>query len=406
MKIFLVLMLIFRLVLAVNAKHGDMYNNLDWGWGAYNHGLKEFYAIPKEAWPHSRPNQPPGSIYLHLASVSFYKSVESMIKWSNDKILLFPSRLVWWWQDYGELLAIKLPSIMADLIIAWVIYKLSNKWLAGLYLINPPLWYDSSFWGQTDPVVAAFSLLALYHLKNKHLARSALFMGLSLITKASWAPMALLYGVYVLIKHFRQSWNLLLAPAVAIFVSLPFNVNLIDLYLNRILPGETAFASVGAFNFQHLLWGQYSNPPQASILAFGVLSSLMILAIVNLVRKPDFWSFWRWSMLVLWGTFLFNVRMHERYLFPVFPLLTVYLSVGKSKLLYVVYMLVSIVFLANLYYQWWAPSIPNLITTYTPNFIWILSFINLVLFLVVFRLKSKHVADTTSSRGITDGLVG
>lgn len=380
---FLTLMFVGRLFLAINAKHGDMYNNLDWGYGAHKLGLFHFYEWPKEAWPHSRPNQPPGSIYLHLASVSFYKSIESMIKWSNDKIPVFPSKLVWWWSDHGELIAIKLPSIFADFVIAWVVYRLSNKWLAGLYLLNPPLWYDSSFWGQTDSVVAALSMLSLYFLSKKQLARSAGVMGLSLITKASWAPVVLLYGVYFLLKHFNKSWNLLFMPLVAVLISLPFGVNLFDLYLNRILPGETAFASVGAFNFQHLLWGQFSNPPQAGMLAVVLVGILVFMAIRGLIKKPDFWTFWKWSILLLWGTFLFNVRMHERYLYPVFPMLTVFLFVKKSKVLNMVYAILSGVFLFNLYYKWWAPGNLWLQSLYTDFNINMVSMVSLLLFTIL-----------------------
>ena len=79
-------------------------------------------------------------------------------------------------------------------------------------------------------------------------------------------------------------------PLIAILISLPFGVNLIDLYLNRILPGETAFASVGAFNFQHLLWGQFSNPPQAGMLAMILLGILVFMAI-RLIKDQTFGLF-------------------------------------------------------------------------------------------------------------------
>ena len=92
-------------------------------------------------------------------------------------------------------------------------------------------------------------------------------------------------------------------PLIAILISLPFGVNLIDLYLNRILPGETAFASVGAFNFQHLLWGQFSNPPQAGMLAMILLGILVFMAI-RIDKRPDFWTFWKWSILLLGDVFV------------------------------------------------------------------------------------------------------
>ncbi len=75
----LVLLLIFRLWLATQSKHGDMYNNQDWGKGAITYGLSVFYELPKEAWTHSRPNQPPGSILLHAASYLLDTNINQLI---------------------------------------------------------------------------------------------------------------------------------------------------------------------------------------------------------------------------------------------------------------------------------------------------------------------------------------
>ena len=167
--LFLILMFGFRIFLAVNAKHGDMYNSLDWGYGAAKYGLTQFYDLPQQSWPHSRPNQPPGSIYLHLASVEFSMRVEKLIDWFNSHVPLFPSKLVWWWDWNGELVAIKLPPIIADFAIFAAIltlgkmvkrYKISLI-VAFVYLVNPALWYSSAFWGHTDAVVAALCIWSL-----------------------------------------------------------------------------------------------------------------------------------------------------------------------------------------------------------------------------------------------------
>ena len=103
------ILLVFRLWLATQSKHGDMYNNLDWGRGAALYGLARFYDLPKEVWPHSRPNQPAGSILLHLASYQFNNFASLLINWLNISLPVFPSKLVWWWEQSGELIAIKLP---------------------------------------------------------------------------------------------------------------------------------------------------------------------------------------------------------------------------------------------------------------------------------------------------------
>lgn len=83
----------FRIWLAVNAKHGDMYNNLDWGNISVDHGFKGFYELPKDIWPHSVANQPPGSIYFHAMSVAMDRTISGLAWQANLKLKAFPQAL-------------------------------------------------------------------------------------------------------------------------------------------------------------------------------------------------------------------------------------------------------------------------------------------------------------------------
>ncbi len=390
----------FRFYLAFHAKHGDMYNNISWGRMAYRlESLAVYYELPKEVWSHSRPNQPPGSILLHLASENIFNSISQMIKWSNDKIQTFPSKLVWFWQDHGELISIKIFSILADFALAFLLFKAGGKGMALIYLVSPPMWYNSSFWGQTDPIVAALSLWSLYLLIKGRLASSTILLGLSLITKASWAPLTLFYLIYFIKNYPRKIYNLLFGCFVALIVSWSFHPELnilswlVNLFLTRILPGETALATVGAFNLHHLIWSQMVNHWFSEILALIILVPLIIYSSINVIRKAKPVNLLYWSSLLFWAFFLFNTKMHERYLYPVFPLLSYLLVLKPNLKLLIIYLLVSLIFLFNMYYMWYAPTIPWLIGLYTPGVLNFVSLANIILFLAFFKLKSSYAKD-------------
>ncbi|MBI5358747.1 hypothetical protein HZB69_03950 [Candidatus Amesbacteria bacterium] len=395
-----VIMFVWRLYLSVNAKHGDMYNNISWGRMAYKlESLAGYYELPKEVWSHSRPNQPPGSILLHLASENIFNSINQLINWSNDQYSIFPSRLVWWWELNGELLSIKIFSILADFAIAFLLFKAGGKGMALIYLVSPPMWYNSSYWGQTDPVVAALSLWSLYLLINGKLARSVVLLGLSLITKASWAPLLLFYIIYFVKNYSTKILYLVLIPLTAILIAWPFHPQidiiywLYDLFVTRILPGETALATVGALNLHHLIWGQMVNHWFSAVLAILILVPLILYMAFNLVRKSNPINFVYWSAVLFWAFFLFNTKMHERYLYPVIPLLSFLLVFKPTIKLLIIYALIFLVFLFNMYYMWYAPTIPWLIGLYTPGVLSFVSLVNIILFLVFFRLKSSYVKD-------------
>jgi len=400
--------LIFRFWLAVNAKHGDMYNNLDWGAIAVDHGLSGFYDLPKAVWPHSAPNQPAGSIYLHTASVVMDRSVDKIIKRLNDQIPAFPSKLVWWWEWNGSLVTIKYFSILADFIIAAAILVLARHiqrprtglLVALAYLVNPALWYNSSFWGQTDSVVAALSLTSLVLLAGRRLAWSPVFLGLSLSVKASWAPILPFYILYYWLNHRSRLLTLLLIPAVVVLAFAPFHPHpdlpgwLSSLYLHRILPGETAFITVLAFNFWNLLFGPYGVPHTiplfgipANILGWAAVALLAAPLTIRLVKTPRFTDFVWASALLFFAVFLFAPKMIHRYLYPVFPLLHLALLFDRRRFwLAAALAVMSGLYLINLYYRWWAPGSILLESLYTDRLMKLIS----VAYLAVFILLYKH----------------
>lgn len=182
-------------------------------------------------------------------------------------------------------------------------------------------------------------------------------------------------------------------------VSWPFHPNidilrwLPNLYLQRILPGETALATVGAFNLHQLIWGQMVNHWFSPVLALIILGPLILYMAFNLIHKSDSIRLIYWLAVLFWAFFLFNTKMHERYLYPIFPLLSYLLVLKPSLKLLIIYLLASLIFLFNMYYMWFAPTIPWLVGLYTPEVLNFVSLANIIMFIAFFSLKSSYVQD-------------
>ena len=283
MKIKLIILFLvaflFRIALIPIAHHGDLNNNISWGEELLDRGVVGFYGSDKaEDWPYSAPNQPPLYIYLFGGVVQTYRSVDSVTRFLNESVGIFPSSFVWYWEESGMDLMAKLPGIFADLGIGYLIYKYfaqkKKKKLAVtlslVWLFNPLTWYNSSIWGQTDPIVNFIGLLAILGLLGElKLARRVgelvwffFWFTVAYLFKPSLTVFIPVLALYILVKKYPIKEYLksaLVAFVTIIVVSVWFNpyINFIswfiDLYLNRILPGEIGYLTANAFNLWWLV---------------------------------------------------------------------------------------------------------------------------------------------------------
>lgn len=128
-----------------------------------------------------------------------------------------------------------------------------------------------------------------------------------------------------------------------------------------------------------------------AFLLFGLFTlPLMYIVIKN---KKDFFSkniFLLFSMVTVVG-FIFMPRMHERYMYPLFPLLATYIGITtKYKKFYIVF---SIFNLVNLYMVWHPmlpPLIPYLLMT-NINFQWLIALLTVVTFLIFYVSSFKNL---------------
>src|SRR3989344_3257685 len=125
-KLFLILIaaLALRLSLIFVAYHGDLNNNISWGTLAVERGLNGLYGSPDaNDWPYSAPNQPPLTILMFTGLGLVWRFINSSAWWLNNNFSFFPSGFIWFWERSGMTLLVKLPSLLADLGIGYLIYK-------------------------------------------------------------------------------------------------------------------------------------------------------------------------------------------------------------------------------------------------------------------------------------------
>lgn len=397
----------FRLFLIPVAKHGDINNNTSWGRLLQERGPVNFYE--GKSWPYSEPNQPPLYLYLFVTTRVIETSLSNVIQSVNERVAAFPSGIVWWWETWGELTMAKMPGILADLIIASVIFFYFRKKkntaliLSSLWLINPVSWYNSAIWGGTDGIVNLLGLLSIVMLLKKRLRLSLLLLCMSVLFKGSLTLFIPLLLLIAWIQNYTlDEWvkAVTLSFFFTVFVALPFHpqadvvVWLTRLYTERFFPGEIGSLTANAFNFW---WLVDSGRTLDSILYFGIPARLWGIVVtaffyvflcIKIWRRPKDSSILLSFALVGLFTFIFMTRIHERYLYPFFPFAT--LTLASYRFLWIPYAVLSITHVLNLYHMFWAPEFLQMRHWFVGPFMSILALVNIFIFLsIIWRTRKS-----------------
>ncbi len=279
----------------------------------------------------------------------------------------------------GGLLLLKLPAILCDMVTAWLIYRLADKYLnrnwayvlGVLYAFQPAAIVNSALWGQVDSILVLLLLTAFVLLdKDRYGAALAVYF-VALYTK----PQALLFGPVMLFatvceflrigddfRHERNEqgkrrllWGFgALFAGIALFLLFslvmangqPF-IWLWDKYVSTV--SSYPYAAVNVFSIMSLLGGQWT-PADSTVflgityaqlgtfftvllLLYGAL--LMGLHLRRTKGKVETASLWLYASLIMMGAVVLSTRSHERYLFPAIAfLLVAFIRTGDKRLLY------------------------------------------------------------------------
>ncbi len=306
-----------------------------WASRVYEGGISAFYS------PDVFTDYPPGYMYI-LYIIGFISSCLKLEYLSPMHLLL-----------------LRLPAILCDLAACYIIYRMASKRftelhsviLASLYLFNPAVIMNSSIWGQVDSVfMLAVLVMVLLLMEGKNIPAYYVFaLGILLKPQTLIFTPLLLFGIYenVFARDFSMPkfWKNLLsglgAIALMLLICVPFGLDKVFAQYTDTL-SSYPYISVNAYNFWALLGKNWASQDTAFLFfTYKELGTLvivvltMISAIIFLKRRKSADRYFVAGSFIALTMFMFSVRMHERYLYPVMlMLLMAFVMTGSKYLLY------------------------------------------------------------------------
>ena len=383
--IFLILILaafFIRIFLAVfllqpqYKENDDLLRYKDWGRISYYYGLPDSYTtnhIPVKLYVN---NQPPGTAYLDFAMYYAYEAISHTPLQTQLKA-------------YDVFL--KLPSILADLIIGSLIYFCVYKYrrnkkyallAMSLFIFNPVVIYNSTVWGQMDALnnLFLYCSILLFLSKKYFLTIFSFFLCLYIkISLLPLLPLILLLTLKATGYNYKKMFIFTITSILALLIfTLPVsNSPLIWIinFLKQNSSGQLQHITNYAFNFWTIIFNPdyFANIPLSSQVFYGLSLGTwayllffltLIPPVIYILRKKTLSAVEIFGIFTIttFAMFLFLPRMHERYLYPVIPLLATYVGLkGKN---YIEYLFVSLLNFLGLYVAW-HPSdfLPAVITS-------------------------------------------
>ncbi len=344
--------LLVKLIFAAKFEgHGtDMNCFYAWSEMIFKNGIHKFYYLD------AFTDYPPG----YMAVLWVIAAIRSLL--SIDTISVA-----------GRVL-IKLVPILADIGTGFFLYRLASRrfseplslLLCFSYVLNPVIVLDSSIWGQTDGVFTFFLFLTCYLCMEEKRIPAYFAFVVGVLMKPQmliFTPILIFTIVEQVFLHDFNKQKMVrdliggLAALVAMFLFiLPFGIEkVIPQYVDTL--GSYQYCTVNAFNIWALFGKNWADQSGTFLFLqyrqWGTLAifAAVILSGVVFFRLKESKSRYFLSMAVVVSTmFLFSVRMHERYLFPVIMLLLCGFILKPTKELFLTFVGFSVVQFMNVAY--------------------------------------------------------
>jgi len=414
--------LLLRLILSVQIYSGDVNNHVAWGKDALRFGFAGIYQRSFEQYGVMTPTYPPIPLYFFTFFYWLFGFIYQLAWELNSRYPFFPSKIIWLLEDQDILPAfLKIPAILADLGIAYVIFIWARKVLrekagnwplffAGLILFNPAFFYNSAVWGQIEAVPLLFILASFYTLfLSGKKTLSVVFLSFAILTKQTSIVFMPIFAIGYLSRFGlkKSVWGGLVFGLIGFAFFLPFfkQGNLLafplETYWAKIQTGSGSnYVTDHAFNFWALTTGLGKIPDWKSF-CWGISYSQWGYFFFGVIALLVFYRVWRRrqkltiyvlaALLIPFSAFLFLTRMHERYLEQALPFLLI-LSFKKKAFL-ALFLPLCLIYLINLYHNWWAPGSQLLQSIFSQvsviNFL-IVSEISIFAFLCVRYMREEN----------------
>ncbi len=285
---------------------------------------------------------------------------------------------------------LKLPSIVADLASAYMIWRLLEGkkpeirlGAAALYLLLWPVLLIGPIWGQVDSVLAFFLLLSVFYISEDRPVAGAVAFTVGFMVKPQAVAALPFLALWIMRRYPIKDWwkPALAGLAVVAVLITPFFLLEPWKFIDHMRNSTEVYKvnSFWAYNFWNM-FGVFDSGfrPDVSGIepgegdtfglnnrVWGVLMfAASVLAIIVALRKTEGrgWLAFGTGLSVL-AFYVFMTRMHERYAFPAFALLLVACVLIEGRLawriaLWTLCGVLAIVHFFNLYhvYMYYNPN--------------------------------------------------
>ena len=414
--------IVLRLFLLFPDYAFDVNNHIVWAKDLFNHGFDNFfYTQSSEVYGTRFPNYPPLSLFIFYIIYPLGLLIYKFFWFLNVNVHVFPSNLMFFVEQKKFLAGLfKIPSILADLGIVWLIYLFAKKIAPknkklhllslSLFLFNPIVFYNSAFWGQIDAIPIFFVLWSIYILMySKRYLTSAVLFTVSLLVKPTILIFLPIYLIFFINKfgwlNFLKSF--LVSNALFLLFFIPFLSNQMSalsgykIYFEKILLTQSLpYTTNSAYNFWAITTKIQQIKDSSSFLFnisyqfWGLLfTGLFFLFIIYLFLKKEGKISSPYNSLFLssFVSFLFLTKMHERYIILILPFLLI--SSIKNRKLIFWFVAISIIGFLNMYQSWPVPKLEIVLSMLNNYYIYgFLSLLNILIFLyLLFRFKKSNI---------------
>lgn len=267
---------------------------------------------------------------------------------------------------------IKLPPNIFDLATATLIFIFVRKHFnlktalasTALYAFNPATIFVAALWGQFDPIYTFFLTLSLLLVFESKPEWAAVAFMLGVLSKPQGIVLAPLMIFVVFRKYdWRRLLTSIAAAAVTVFaVILPLEwtnsnpiIFLIDIYFGAY--GGYTRTTMNAFNIWSFVGGLWMSDATVFFfldlftigwIMFGAVAAFTLYFVYRSLDVSEEVVVLFSAFLLFFAFFMLPTRIHERYLFPAFSVMVMFIPFVKRMRL--VYPVLTGTYLINLYY--------------------------------------------------------
>lgn len=306
---------------------------------------------------------------------------------------------------------LRFPAIFADLMTVVLLFFIMRQYrgnragmiAALVYALHPAIIYDSTIWGQTDAIYTLLLLAMLYAWMARRWFVVGTMFALSILAKPQSMVLSPLL-ILLCVSRPHVIWKVivggLVSAGVFIIVFMHGNIQAFAPAYTRAIGGMPELTR-SAYNLWWALFGNAAPTTSSTGTLLGLTYRTIGLLLYGFTVAMILWRLWRifrksfsretevpallvGSGLLVYAFFLFNVEMHERYMFSFItlglPLLFIH---WRTALLYICASAGFFFNLTAVYHHFTTVDIT--LTHIFPNMSNIIAGVNIFIFLFLLR---------------------